>query len=36
MGSQGSYWDVGEKVNIGQTDIEITAEGANSFTEIVL
>tara|TARA_R110000765_G_scaffold348785_2_gene438931 strand:+ start:39 stop:1829 length:1791 start_codon:yes stop_codon:yes gene_type:complete len=33
MGSQGSYWDVGEKVNIGQTDIEITAEGANSFTE---
>ena len=29
----GSYWGVGDKVNINQTDIEITAEGNDSFQE---
>ena len=29
----GSYWGVGDKVNINQTDIEIKAEGNDSFQE---
>ena len=29
----GSYWSVGDKVNINQTDIEIKCEGADEFNE---
>jgi len=29
----GSYWKVGDKLNLGQSDIEITCEGNNSFQE---
>ena len=29
----GTYWSVGDKVNISQTDIEIKCEGSDSFTE---
>jgi len=29
----GSYWHVGDKVMIGQSEIELSAEGANSFQE---
>ena len=28
-----SYWNVGDKLQLGQSDIEITCEGNNSFTE---
>lgn len=29
----GTYWSVGDKVNIGQTDVEIKCEGADQFKE---
>ena len=31
----GSYWKVGDKVQLGQSDIEISALGSNSFQEVL-